>query len=184
MSDLPSEVLDEAERLTVLAREAVDDRERDAYIAERASLLADYEYTARVREEDTGDVLVCHPAEWVVDGVIRPDRVDDIDRGVERRLSGPGDPDEWDAVDEANRAVAAAVAEAHGPVHGATATALADFMSNHYAKRIDEATPGELDEFKAEYFPRNAWPTSEQRELLDDSVALAVEKAAKVCTER
>lgn len=177
MTDLPSDTLEQAERLTRLAREAVDEGEAAAYRDERRTLLDKHGFTARIREDDTGDVLVCHPAEWVEDGVIRPERVDDIDRGVEVQLSGPGDPEEWSVVDERNRGVASAVAEDHGDVHGATASALADFMSNHYAKPIAEATPDELAEFKREYFERNAWPSDEQRALLDDSVRLALKKS-------
>jgi len=177
MPDLPADIQDEVERLTRLARQAVDEDAAAAYRDQRAALLSEHEYEARIREEDTGDVLVCYPAEWVADGVIQPDKVEDTDRGVEIRLSGPGDPDEWDEVEERNRAVVEAVRDDHGEVHGATARALADFMGNHYAKPIAEATPAELAEFREEYFPRNAWPSDRQRDLLDDSVELAVKKA-------
>ncbi|WP_254273828.1 DUF7108 family protein [Haloarcula marina] len=176
MTDLPDDAVDEVERLTRLAREAPDEDEETAYREDRAELLGKHHYTCRIREEDTGDVLVCHPAEWVEDGVIRPDRIEDTDRGVEVRLSGPGDADDWDAVEERNRRIVAEVRDEHGEVHGATADALADFMGNHYAKPIAEATPDELAEFREEYFPRNTWPTDEQRSLLEDSVQLAVEK--------
>ena len=177
MTDLPADVIEEAERLTRLAREAVDEGEAAAYRDDRDDLLDAHDYTARVREEDTGEVLVCHPQEWTDDGVIHPDRVEDIDRGVERRLSGTGDPDEWDQIAESNQAVADAIADEHGPVHGATAQALADFMSNHYAKRIADATPAELTEFETDYFRRNSWPTDKQRSLVGESVQLAVEKS-------
>jgi len=177
MPDLPADTQDEAERLTRLAREAVDEGAAAAYRDQRTALLDEYNYNARIREDDTGDVLVCYPDEWVEDGVIRPDRVEDTDRGVEIRLSGPGDPDEWDEVEERNRAVVEAVRDEHGEAHGETARALADFMGNHYAKPIAEATPEELAEFRDEYFQRNVWPTEKQRALLDDSVQLAVEKA-------
>ncbi|WP_324756663.1 DUF7108 domain-containing protein [Haloarcula sp. GH36] len=184
MTELPADVIEEAERLTRLARQAVDEDEARAYRDDREALLATHDYTARVREDDTGDVLVCHPQEWVEDGVIRPGRVEDIDRGVERQLSGTGDPNEWADVADANEAVAEAVAEAHGQVHGATAQALADFMSNHYAKPIADATPAELAEFETDYFRRNAWPTERQRSLLEESVELAVEKAESRSPER
>ena len=177
MPDLPADTQDEVERLTRLARQAVDEGAAAAYRDQRAALLDEHDYDARIREEDTGDVLVCYPSEWVADGVIQPDMVDDTDRGVEIRLSGPGDPDEWDDVEAENRAVVERVRADHGEVHGATARALADFMGNHYAKPIAEATPEELTEFREEYFPRNAWPTDRQRELLDNSVELAVKKA-------
>jgi len=179
MPEIPADRLDEVERLTRLARQAVDEGAAAAYRDQRAALLAEYDYDARIREEDTGDVLVCYPSEWVEDGVIQPDVVDDTDRGVEIRLSGPGDPDEWAEVEEQNRAVVERVRAAHGDAHAATARALADFMGNHYAKPIAEATPEELAEFREEYFPRNAWPTDRQRALLDDSVQLAVEKAER-----
>ncbi|WP_276271041.1 DUF7108 family protein [Haloarcula litorea] len=177
MTDLPAETVTEVERLTRLAREAVDEGAAAAYREERASLLADHGYTARIREGDTGDVLVCYPTDWVEDGVVRPDRIDDTDRGVEVRLSGPGDPDEWDEVEERNRAVAERVAAEHGDPHGTTAHALADFMGNHYGKPIAEATEDELAEFREEYFPRNAWPTERQQALLEESVQLTVEEA-------
>jgi len=177
MTDLPADITEEVERLTRLARNAVDEGETEAYREQRATLLEQYDYTARVREADTGDVLVCYPTEWVEDGVIRPDRVEDTDRGVEVRLSGPGDPDEWADVAAANDAVVSDVREAHGEVHGETARALADFMGNHYAKPIADATPDELAEFREEYFPRNAWPTDEQTVALAESVRLTVEAA-------
>ncbi|WP_336337718.1 DUF7108 family protein [Haloarcula brevis] len=177
MTDLPTDVTEEAERLTRLARDAVDEAEAEAYRTERDDMLAEYDYTARIRNDDTGDVLVCHPVDWVDDGVIRPERVDDIDRGVERRLSGPGDPDAWAEIDAENRAVVEAVTDAHGETHGANAELLADFMGNHYAKHISDATPAELAEFRDDYVPRNAWPTEDQQTVLEESIRLAVEEA-------
>jgi hypothetical protein len=102
MTDLPDPVIDEAERLTRLARDAIDDAEARAYRENRDATLADYGYTARVREDDTRDVLVYHPEEWIEDGQIHPERVEDIDRGVERPLSGPGESADWDVVAEHN----------------------------------------------------------------------------------
>jgi len=177
MVDLPDDTVEEAERLTRLARNATDDDEREAYLDERASLLDGHDFTARVRSEDTRDVLVLHPDEWTEDGTIRVDRVDDTDRAAEIPLDGPGDPDDWDEVDEHNRAVAAAVRDAHGNVHGANATAFADFMSNHYARPIESATSDERAEFLTEYFPRNAWPSKEQRTVIEESVELTIDTA-------
>jgi len=170
--ELPETVVEEAERLSRLAREAVDDDERAACERERDALVAEHGFEARVREDDTGDTLVLYPAEWVDDGTVARDRVEDTGRAVERSLSGPGDPERWDEVAEHNRAVAERVRSAHGETHGETAAALATFMSNHYAKRIEAATGDELREFREEYFPRNAWPTERQRRRLDRSVEL------------
>jgi hypothetical protein len=173
--ELSERTIDEAERLTRLARDAVDDSEADAYREERAELLAHHDFTARVREDDAGDTLVLHPEEWVQDGTIRTDRIEDTDRAVELSLSGPGDPDEWDAVAEHNREVAARVREAHGDVHGDNADAFAAFMSNHYARPVESATSDEIEEFLSEYFPRNAWPSEEQRAVVDDSIEFVLE---------
>jgi hypothetical protein len=177
MTELPESAIDSVERLTRLARNADDPAEAEAYRQQRASTLTEYGYTARVREEDTGDVLVCYPDEWVVDGVVRPDRVNNTDRGIEIRLSGPGDPDEWADVEAENSAVVEEVRDEHGDVHAGTARILADFMGNHYAKPIAEITPEELSEFCEEYVPRNAWLTDEQRSILDTSVRLTIEHA-------
>lgn len=165
----PETVVDEAERLTRRARAAVDDAEATAYRDRRDGLLAEYEFRARIREDDDGDVLAMYPAEWVVDGTVEMDRVNDVSRGIERSLSGPGEADEWAAVEAHNRDLAEEVAE-DDEAHGANAHALADFASNHYAKRIERLTGPELKEFRNEYYPRNAWPSDAQRDCLEDSI--------------
>jgi hypothetical protein len=170
--ELPAEAVERAERLTRLAREAVDDAEAAAYRADRADVLADHGFTARVREDDAGETLVLHPDEWTEDGTIRTDRIEDTSRAVEVSLSGPGDPDEWDAVDEHNREVVARVREAHDEVHGDNAEAFADFMSNHCARPVESATDDEVAEFLSEYFPRNAWPSEKQRAAVEESLEL------------
>jgi hypothetical protein len=176
MPDLPAEVRDEAERLTRLARRATDDAERAAYERDRDARLAEHGFTARVREED--DTLVLHPAEWVEDGDARPDRIDDTDRAVEIPLSGAGDPEEWEAVEEHNAAVVESVAD-RGEVHAANARAFADFMGNHYARRVETAGGTEIEEFLAEYYPRNAWPTDDQRAVVEQSLAYVFEEAGR-----
>lgn len=176
MADLPEGIVDEAERLTRLAREVVDEAEAAAYRRKRDAILDEHGYTARVREDD--DTLVCYPEEWTDEaGTVHPGEIEDVDRGVERSLAGPGDADDWQAVEDHNRAVAAAVADEHGDPHGATAHALADFASNHYAKPIADLTGAELAEFREEYFPRNAWPTDRQRRRLSKSIEYTLEKA-------
>jgi hypothetical protein len=176
-AELPESTVERAERLTRLARDAVDDSEAEAYREDRAELLADHGFRARVREDDTGATLVLHPDEWVEDGTIRTGRIEDTTRAVEISLSGPGDPDEWDDVDDHNRELAARVREIHGDVHGDNAAAFADFMGNHYARPMDGATSGEVEEFLDEYFPRNAWPTEEQRAVVEESIDLVFEAA-------
>ncbi|WP_436928062.1 DUF7108 family protein [Halosimplex amylolyticum] len=180
--DLPPEsVVEEAERLTKLAREAVVDEEAEAYRTDRDERLATHDYTARVREDETRDVLVLHPEEWVEDGQIRTERVDDVDRGIEVPLSGPGEGDDWAEIDEYNREIVSEVREERDEDHAANVAALADFMGNHYAKPIHDATAAELEEFLEEYYRRNAWPTPEQRAVVEKSVVAAFEVADERC---
>lgn len=174
--EIPPTVVDEAERLTRLARDAVDEDEATAYIDDRDDLVDDHEFVARVREEDS-DTLVLYPEEWVDDGTVHPDRIDDIDRGIERPLEGAGSPEEWEKVETRNRDVAERVAAEHGDVHGQNAHALADFASNHYAKPIVDLTREELHRFLRNYFRRNAFPSDDQKAVVEESVAFAVEVA-------
>ena len=174
---LPDGVIDRAETLTRRITNAVDDNERDAYRRERESLLEGHSYDVRVREGDTGETLVLYPEEWVEEGTVQIDRIDDTDRAIERPISGPGSGADWEAIDSHNRAIADRVRERHGEVHGETAAAFADFMSNHYAKPIGKSTPDEREEFRSEYFPRNAWPTEKQRDCVTESLRLTLETA-------
>ncbi|AHF99865.1 rnhA operon protein [Halostagnicola larsenii XH-48] len=183
-SPLPRAVIDDAERLTRLERNAVDDEEAAAYRAERETLLEDHEYTARIRT-DGDDVLVLHPQEWhdEDEGVIRTDRIDDLERAAEIPLEGAADPDDWAEVDAQNRALVDEVRAAHGDVHGDNAAMLADFMGNHYAKPIESATAAELSEFRTEYVVRNAWPSDEQRDALEQSIDRIYETAGEPVPE-
>jgi hypothetical protein len=174
---LPVDVVTRALTLTRRMRRAVEEDERAAYREERDRLLAAHDYVARVREDDTGETLVLYPAEWMADGVVRVDRVVEPDRAVERPLSGVG-TDDYEAVETHNRRVADRVAEVHGDPHGATAHAFADFASNHYAKCVERVTPAERREFREEYFPRNAWPTEDQRAAVEESLRRVEEIAA------
>jgi hypothetical protein len=168
MTDLPREVRDEAERLTRLARRAVDENEAAAYERDRDERLAAFDYTARVRTDD--DTLVLHPVEWLDGEAARIERIENTDRAVEIPLSGSGDASEWESVERHNTEVVERVRERAGAVHAANARAFADFMSNHYVRRVETATAAELREFLTEYFPRNAWPSDEQRDAVERSL--------------
>lgn len=177
--ELPADAVDEAERLTRLARRATDDAESRAYRRRRDERLADHGFTARIRDDDGDATLVLHPAEWYDDeaGVVRTDRIEDTSRALEIPLEGTGDPDDWDEIDAHNRALVERVRADHGDVHGDNAAALADFGGNHYAKRLEELTDAELEEFRTDYFRRNAWPSAEQRAAIDESIVLVYEAA-------
>ncbi|QUO47690.1 MULTISPECIES: DUF7108 domain-containing protein [Halorubrum] len=183
--DVPVEAVDEAERLTRLAREAESaeptpeiEEAADQYRERRDALATEYGYTARVRGED--DTLVLYPDEWMEEGTVQLDRVEDTDRAVEVSLSGPGDADRYREVAAYNEAVAAAVGECEAEVHARTAETFASFMSNHYVRPVDDATPQMRAEFREEYFVRNGWPTDEQLAAVDESLSVIESVAADV----
>ena len=183
--DVPAEAVDEAERLTRLAREAESaeptpeiEEAADQYRERRDALAAEYGYTARVRDED--DALVLYPDEWMDDGTVQLDRVEDTDRAVEVSLSGPGDADRYREVAAYNEAVAEAVDEREAEVHARTAETFASFMSNHYVRPVDDATPQMRAEFREEYLVRNGWPTDEQLDAVDESLSVIESVAADV----
>jgi len=175
MAELPDDVVSEVERLTRLARRATDDAEAAAYEQRRTAILASHDFRARIRDAD--DTLVLHPAEWLDDGTVQFDRIEDTDRAVEVSLSGPGDPETWDEVERHNAELVSAVEDEHGPVHAANARVFADFAGNHYAKRIDGITTAEVEEFRTEYYRRNAWPSEEQKAVIGESLRLLFETA-------
>jgi hypothetical protein len=175
MAELPDDVVDEVERLTRLAGQATEEEEAAAYEDRRAEILAAHDFRARHRDAD--DTLVLHPEEWLDDGTVQFDRIEDTDRAVELSLSGPGDPDAWDEVERHNAELVSTVEDEHGPVHAANARVFADFAGNHYAKRIDAVRSEEVEEFLTEYYRRNAWPSEEQQAAVRESLRLLFETA-------
>ncbi|OYR49318.1 hypothetical protein [Halorubrum sp. Ea8] len=176
--DVPVEVVDEAERLTRLARRTEDDAAAAFYRDRRDELVAGHDYAPRLREDD--DTLVLYPEEWMADGTVQLDRIETTDRAVEVSLSGPGDADRYDEIAAYNEAVADAVADAHGEPHADTARSFAAFMSNHYVRAVDDAAPAVREEFREEYLPRNGWPTDEQLAAVEESLTVIESVAAEV----
>jgi hypothetical protein len=171
----PEEVIEEAVRLTRAARAAVEDAEAAAARRRRDELLAEHGYRARERGEDT---LVCYPEEWVEDGTVRTDRIEDTADAVERSLTPGGG--EYEEVEAHNARAVERVRERHGEVHARNARAFADFLGNHYLARVERATPALREEFLTEYFPRNAWPTERQRAVVERSLELVVAAGREV----
>ncbi len=180
MSELPEAVVTAAERLTRLRLRSPDEAEQQRYQKQRAALLSEYGYTARIRSDGSTRTLVCYPQEWLVDGTVRPDRIDDIDRAVERPIAGPGDPDDWETIEQYNQRIVDRVRDIYGDPHHANVAALAAFASDHYAKPIDALSAAERREFREEYYVRNVWPDDQQRAVLADSIAIADEIAAQL----
>lgn len=177
MAELSDEIIEEARRLTRLARKTAADEEADAYHRERDRLLESHGYEARVREEETRAILVLYPTEWIEDGTVQPGRLDELDRAIELPLSETVDEEAWEDIDGHNRSLAAAVEKSAGPVHGANATAFAVFLANHYLRTVEEATAVEVTEFLEEYYPRNTWPNAEQRVVVEESLRRLFEAA-------
>jgi hypothetical protein len=171
---IPEEVRERAAELTRHARTTGEEAAADRYRRERASLLDAYGYTSRVRDAD--DTLVLHPGDWLEDGTVRLDRIDDTDAAVEIPLAGSSD--DWAAVEAHNRRVVEAVAAEHGGAHAGAVSALADYAGNHHERRIEDLTAIQLDRFRTEYVPRNTWLTDEQRAVLEEAVTIAREIAA------
>jgi len=170
MPDLPAAVLEDAIQLTRRARAALDEAETRAYLDERDELLHDHGFRARTREDPDGDVLVCYPDDWVEEGVVTPETVEDTADAVEVPLSGPGPQGDWESAEARNRTLVELVREKWGEAHAANAEAFADFMGNHYARPIGSASETEVREFRQEYYPRNVWPTPEQAAVLEESL--------------
>lgn len=178
MTDLPEDVVDDAERLTRLARDAVDDNAADAYRTQRDALLADHDHVARYRDAD--QTLVCYPEDWLDEqDRVDTETIEDTDRAAEVSLAGRGDQGDYETAAEHNEVLAKRVREAYGDVHGDTADAFATFMSNHYARPMETASDEERAEFREEYFPRNAWPSDEQLAQVEETLALVEDLAAK-----
>jgi hypothetical protein len=169
--ELPEGVIEEAERLTRLARDC-EGEEAATYRERRADLLAEHGYRARVRDDD--EMLVLYPAEWRTEDTVDPSAIEDTSRAVEVSLAASG---AFADVAEHNRSIARQVAAEHGGAHGENATAFAEYMSNHHARRVETARDQEVTEFLEEYFPRNAWPSDDQRNVIEQSLRLVFRTA-------
>ncbi|MFC7204393.1 rnhA operon protein [Haloferax namakaokahaiae] len=174
--ELPEDIQQQAARLTRLARDALDSNERAAYLTDRDEILSEHGFVARHREDD--DVLVLYPDDWLdADGNVDVTRIDDTDRGIERPLSGTGTESAWHEIEAHNASLVESVEAEHGPDHGKNARAFADFLGNHYVRKIETAGAPEVREFLEEYYPRNAWPTEEQRSIVGESLELLFDAA-------
>jgi len=181
MPELPDDVVSEARRLARLARDASEDAAADAYRDRLDELLAEHDRVTRVRDADA--TLVCYPADWAGDdGTVHPSDIEDPDRAVEVSLAGGGEQGDYEDAAERNAELVERVADEYGDVHAENAAAFAAFMDNHYARPMDTATDAEREEFREEFFPRNAWPSDEQRARLDESLDAVVAVAEDVDT--
>jgi len=175
--ELDPAVVEEAERLTRLARDALNGSEAEAYRERRDELVAEHDYETRIRGTNADATLVCYPSEWIEDGTVQLEAVTDTERAVEISLAGAGDPEDWDGLETHNRAIVDVVRREHGEPHAEVAAAFADFMGNHYARPVESASRAECLEFCEEYAPRNAWLSDSQEDSLEAPLAVVFREA-------
>ncbi|MDZ7849318.1 MAG: rnhA operon protein [Halodesulfurarchaeum sp.] len=169
MPDLPDSVFETVRAMTrTIRRETHSD---PVAIRERRDTLLDrYGYAARVREDQSDPVLVCYPDHWLADGTFQPEHLESTENAVEGPLYSLPQGDSWAAIEAHNEALAERVAEQFGETHGANAAAFGTYMANHHAARIEAATSVEIEDFLAEYFPRNAWPSGTEAAAVETSL--------------
>lgn len=168
---LPRAIRETAERLARQERRA-DDGDAARLRARREALLGEYGFTSRIRHDENRSVLVCYPSEWIDSGTIDRDAIDDLERAVELPLDAVDDDESWSAIAAENRQLAARIRDLHGPVHGANADAFVAFMNNHRARSVRQTSDEDVEEFLAEYYPRNAWPSESERAVVEESIEL------------
>ncbi|MFP4530308.1 MAG: rnhA operon protein, partial [Halodesulfurarchaeum sp.] len=178
MPDLPDPVFDAARAMTrAIRRETHSD---PATIRERRDRLLDrHGYAARVREDESGPVLVCYPDHWLEDGTFQPENMESTENAVEGPLYSVPEGDSWAAIEAHNEALVERVADQFGEPHGTNAEAFGTYMANHHAARIEAATATEIEDFLAEYFPRNAWPSRAEAAAVERSLELLFEVAGE-----
>lgn len=179
-TDSIDETVDRIVSLTRAIRDAEDQAEQAHHERRRAKLLEAIDRRLHVREDDDGAWVILYPAAWMDDGTVDPDSIDDRTRAIERPVDPAAIERSFEVVDRHNRRVASAVERRFGPTHGETVDALATYLSNHHLTRIGDATPEQLQTFRRDYFIRNAWPTGEQRALVDRSIEYARVVAAEM----
>lgn len=140
-------------------------------IKKRDNILEEYNYVARVRQED--DTLVLYPKGWLdEEGKVDLSIIEDTNRAIERSLGGVDKNADWDEIEKQNSKIVSQIHEDYSEEHAKNVRAFADFMGNYYLKKITEATEDEKKQFKNEYYVRNVWSGSEQESILEESLEL------------
>ncbi|MBS3759876.1 DUF7108 family protein [Halodesulfurarchaeum sp.] len=169
MPDLPDSVVETARAMTLAARRDTHP-DSSALRSRRDSLLESYGYSARLRADDDGPVLICYPESWLEKGVFQPDQLESTANAVERPLFSDPPADGWDAIQAHNTELAAKVTREFGDTHGANAAAFGTYMANHHKVRVEAATAAAVDHFLSKYYPRNTWPPPAQAAVIESSI--------------
>lgn len=169
MPDLPDPVFEAARAMTRTIRRGT--HPDSATVRERRDTLLDrYGFAARVREDESGPVLVCYPDHWLEGGTFQPGKLESTENAVEGPLYSVPDGDSWAAIEAHNAALAERVADQFGEPHGTNAESFGTYMANHHAAHVEAATATEIEDFLGEYFPRNAWPSRVEAAAVESSL--------------
>ena len=119
-----------------------------------AALAAENGFVARLRDDET---LVLYPDDWVVDGKVDLERIDDTDRAYEIPLSEKGES--WEDVHSYNSDVIEKLSEMEEITETEVSNAeyFVEFVENHYILPVDEVSQKHVREFLEDYYPRNVW---------------------------
>ncbi|MFB6187930.1 MAG: rnhA operon protein, partial [Halobacteriaceae archaeon] len=147
------------------------------YKQRRRELLDRFDYEFHLRSTENETVLVCYPSAWMDNGIVDIEAIDDRDKAIERNLNSTHSEKDWETIYTINNEIATDVKESYGKIHGQTATAFSEFMSNHRMAPIWNATANDIIEFLQEYFVRNAWPTDAQSAVVNRSLRYTIEMA-------
>lgn len=142
---------------------------------ERDEFVQRHGYRARYREDDR--VLVLYPDDWVEDGEVVLDEVEDVDRALEVDLEREM---EWRDAHRENEEVLREFEERFDDWQAYNARAFTEFLENHYSTSIHGATERLVEEFLGEYYPRNVWPPEEAEGCVEESVELLLETAEEI----
>jgi hypothetical protein len=169
MPDLPDSVIETARAMTRAARRGTH-AEPSALRSRRDDLLGSYGYSARLREDENGPVLVCYPESWLQNGVFQPEELESTANAVQEPLFSAPAVDGWDAIQAHNTELATTVKREFGDTHGANAEAFGTYMANHHKARIEAATATAVTHFLSVYYPRNVWPSPAQAAVVESSL--------------
>lgn len=148
-------------------------RTGDEEVLERRDrLVRSHGHRARLRLDDM--VLVLYPEEWVEDGEVRFEEVEDVDRALEVEL----EPEkEWGEAHSENKELLSEFGERVEDHHVYNARVFTEFLENHYSISVMDARQEHVNEFLEEFYPRNAWPSRQARVCVDESVEMFLEFA-------
>ncbi|MDY7081762.1 MAG: hypothetical protein SXQ77_04995, partial [Halobacteria archaeon] len=136
---------------------------------ERDALAAKHGYRARLRDDDT---LVLYPDDWVEEGEVRVEDIEDTSRAVEVPLEGHRD---WEEARDMNDEILDELKRDTEDFHYENARAFAEFTENHYSMSVKDVRPKHVREFLEDYYVRNTWTSEEAQEKVEASLYVVLD---------